>query len=166
MGMTCVVSKSYVTWAPTGDYCSCQHSLSPSRRMMVNRGSPLLQKCLAECDRARRYCCMCSEAIGPPADARWERQRLQHQQQQSRYSERICRTLPAQVTSNNDSMNIDDLPAHPLLPPAYLPSHQSDAINDFFARLLFMQDDPPERSTCFEKYHGMCMQGTRCSIVL
>jgi hypothetical protein len=86
--------------------------------MMVNRGSPLLQKRLAECDRARRYCRMCSEAIGSPANAHWERQCLQHQQQQSRYSERICRTLPAQVMSNNDSMNIDDLPAHPLLPPA------------------------------------------------
>ena len=139
---------------------------SPSRRVMVNRDSPLLQKRLAECDCARRYRRMCSEAIGPPAHARRERQCLQHQQRQSRYSECIRRALHARVTSNKDSMNIDDLPAHPLLHPAYLPSHQSDAINDFFARLLFTQDDPPECSTCFEKYHGMRMQGTRCSIVL
>jgi hypothetical protein len=129
---------------------------------MVNKDSPLLQKRLAERDRARRYRRMCSEAIGPPADIRRERQRLQHQQRQIRYSARIRRALPARVMSNDDSMDIDDIPVHPLPPPAYLPAHQTDAINDFFARLLFTQDEPPECSTCFEKYHGMRMQGTQC----
>ena len=56
-------------------------------------------------------------------------------------------------------MDIDHESIRPPSPPAYLPSHQSDAMDDFFTRLPFTQDNPPECSTCFEGYRGMRIQG-------
>ena len=166
MGLTNFVSKPYTIGARAPNSTFPQPTLgipcSQYRCAMVNKDSQLLQRRLADQDRARRYCRTCAEALGPPADSRCGRQRLQHQHWQARHSEHICRALPARVRPNDDNMDVDHVPVYPPPPPAYLLSHQTDAINNFFTRFLFTQDNPPECSMCFERYHGMRMQGTQC----
>ena len=154
--MTFAVSKTYVN--PALPFLP-HH---PSHRAMVNKDSPLLQKHSADRDRARRNRRTCADAIGPTADAHRLKQRVQHQQRQARYSERSRRALPARVSTNTDHMDIEQDFIQPPPPRAFLPSHQHDAIDDFFSRLLFTKTDPPQCSTCFEQYHGMRLQGTEC----
>ena len=86
----------------------------------------------------------------------------QHQQRQAQYSEWIHHALPACVLTNNDHMVINHDFIHSPPPAAYLPSHQHDAIDNIFSCLLFTESNPPECSTCFKRYHGMCLQGTQC----
>jgi ATP-dependent DNA helicase PIF1 len=126
---------------------------------MVNRKTPLVLKNPLESDRGRRYRHVCAHAMGPSADERRERQRQQHQQRQARYSQRLRR---AQGLPEADDMNVDPPVFDP--PPRchYLPTHQTDAIADFFRGLSFTQTDAPVCSTCFESYHGMHMHETQC----
>jgi hypothetical protein len=150
--MTSPVRKTYVMGLPV--------ATSPSRPAtcvpMVNRKPPLVRKHPLETDRGRRYRRVCADAAGSSADERRERQR------QARYSERLRRAQPAPELISNDTMAVDPVPFNPPPPPQYLQIHQTNAIEDFFNSLLFTQTDPPECSTCLERYHGMHTYASQC----
>jgi hypothetical protein len=73
MGMTTTLANLMSQGPALTMTASLSVPCSPTRRAIVDKVSPLLQRCLADRDH------ICAEALGPPARTRRERQPQQHQ---------------------------------------------------------------------------------------